>query len=200
MTFHPRMDYAAGHHRSRRRQPVDDGQPFAFTPEHRARLEEIARRYPPERRRSAVLPALYLAQRQSGYVTLEAIRHVADVIGCTPAEVEDVVSFYSMFYTRPMGRYVLQVCRTLPCALRGAERVTGALSAALGIGVGETDASGTFSLLEVECLGGCDRAPLVMVNDAWHELLAPEAARALVDDLRARGEAAVSGCHHRVEK
>jgi len=200
MSFHPPIDYGAGRHRSQRRQPVDDGEPFQYTDEHRALLEEIARRYPPERRQSAILPALYLAQRQKGFVTLNAIAHVAEVIGCTAAEVEDVVSFYTMYHTRPMGQYVVQVCRTLPCALRGAERVTEALAEALGVGVGETDPSGTFSLLEVECLGACDRAPVVMVNDGWHECLAPEDARALAGELRARGEAALSGCHHRVEK
>lgn len=200
MTFHPRMDYAAGHQRSMRLQPTDDGQPFEYTPENRATFEEIARRYPPEQRRSAILPALYLVQRQHGFITLNAIQHVAQVIGCTPADVEDVVSFYTMYYTHPMGRYVLQVCRTLSCALLGAERVTEELSGALGIRVGETDATRTFSLLEVECLGACDRAPVVMVNDAWHECLAPEAARALVEALKVRGEQAVSGCVHNVEK
>ena len=97
------------------------------------------------------------------------MRHVAEAIGCTPADVEDVVTFYTMFYTRPVGRYVLQVCRTLSCALMGAERVTEELSAALGVKAGETDAAGEFTLLEVECLGACDRAPVVGVNDHWHE-------------------------------
>jgi len=200
MSFHPQMDYDAGHHRSLRSQPTDDGRPFEFTEENRTKFEEIAKRYPPEQRRSAILPALYLVQRQNGFITLNAIQHVAQVIGCTAAEVEDVVSFYTMYYTRPMGRYVLQVCRTLSCALLGAERVTEELSAALGIGVGETDATRTFSLIEVECLGACDRAPVVMVNDAWHECLAPEAARSLVEALKVRGEEAVSGCVHNVEK
>jgi NADH-quinone oxidoreductase subunit E len=200
MTFHPKMDYASGPHKSMRTQPVDDGEPFEYTTENRARLEDIAKHYPADRRRSAILPALYLVQRQKGYVTLNAIAHVAGVLGCSAAEVEDVVSFYSMYYTRPVGDYVLQVCRTLPCALRGAERVTEELSATLGIEVGQTDRSGTFSLLEVECLGACDRAPVVMINDTWHECLKPTDVRALVDDLRARGEAVASGCHHRVEK
>ena len=118
------------------------------------------------------------------------------MIGCSSADVEDVVSFYTMFYTRPVGKFVVQVCRTLPCALRGAERVTEELMDALGIEPNGTDPSGLFTLMEVECLGACDRAPLVMVNDSWHECLAPEAAKALVDDLRTRGEAAVTGCHH----
>jgi NADH-quinone oxidoreductase E subunit len=195
MTFHPRIDYR-NLHRSTRQMPFDDGKPFAYEPQNRQRLEEIAGRYPPEARRSAILPALYLVQRQLGYVSLSAIHHVAAVIGCTPAEIEDVVSFYTMFYTRPVGRFVVQVCRTLPCALRGAERVTEELMAVLGTQPTGTDPSGTFTLIEVECLGACDRAPLVMVNDSWHECLQPEDARKLADDLRARGEAALTGCHH----
>lgn len=197
MTFHPQIDYRELH-RSKRQMPVDDGKVFAYTPDNRERLEVIASRYPqnPTGRRSAILPALYLVQRQIGYISLSAIPHVAEAIGCTSAEVEDVVSFYTMFYTRPMGTFVVQVCRTLPCALRGAERVTEELMDAIGTEPNGTDPSGTFTLMEVECLGACDRAPLVMVNDSWHECLQPEDARGLVDDLRARGEGALTGCHH----
>ena len=194
MSFHPKMSYDAAFHRSSR-ELEDEGPPFAYTPENRARFDEIVKRYPPDRRRSAVLPALYLAQQQQGYITANAIRHVAEALGITRADVEDVVSFYTMFYRKPVGRFVLQVCRTLSCAVNGAERVTEALADKLGIRPGETDADGTFTLIEVECLGACDRAPVVMVNDAWHECLSPEAAAKLVDDLRARGEAAVTGCH-----
>jgi NADH-quinone oxidoreductase subunit E len=188
------MDYGRGHHKSARALP-EEGPPFAYSPEHRARLDEICGRYPADQRKSAILAALYLAQRQQGYLTRQAMRHVAEVIGCTPAEVEDVVSFYTMFYTRPVGRHVLQVCRTLSCALMGAERVTDELSAALGIKPGETDAAGEFTLLEVECLGACDRAPVVGVNDHWHECQKPEDAGRLVRDLRERGAGAVSGCY-----
>jgi NADH-quinone oxidoreductase E subunit len=195
MTFHPKIDYRELH-RSARRLPFDDRKPFAYTEENRARLEEIARRYPPQGRRSAILPALYLVQRQIGFISLSAITHVADAIGCTSADVEDVASFYTMFYTRPVGKYVVQVCRTLPCALRGAERVTEELAAALGTGPNGTDPTGTFTLLEVECLGACDRAPLVMVNDSWHECVSPEEVKALAERLRSHGEAALSGCHH----
>src|SRR5213592_3916174 len=133
------MAYDATFHKSAR-QLEDEGPAFAYTAENRARFEDIVKRYPPDRRRSAVLPALYLAQDQQGYITANAIRHVADVLGITRADVEDVVSFYTMFYTQPVGRFVLQVCRTLSCALNGAERVTEELSATLGIGPGQTDA------------------------------------------------------------
>jgi NADH-quinone oxidoreductase E subunit len=199
MTFHPLIPYGEGQHQSTRAL-AEMGPPFEYTPENRAKLEAIAKRYPPERRRSAILPALYLAQQQQGYITGNAMKHVAQAIGCSAADVEDVVSFYTMFYTKPVGKYVLQVCRTLPCALMGAERVTEELAATLGCRAGETDPSGTFTLLEVECLGACDRAPVVMVNDQWHEQLDPERAGALVDALRGRGEAALSGCHLKVEK
>ena len=198
MTFHPKMAYDATFHKSKR-ELEDEGPPFAYTAENRARFEEIVQRYPPERRRSAVLPALYLVQYQLGYITANAIRHVAELLGITRADVEDVVSFYTMFYTKPVGTFVLQVCRTLSCAVNGAERVSEELQATLHIRPGQTDASGTFTLLEVECLGACDRAPVVMVNDAWHECLQPQDAEKLVEDLRARGEEALSGCVHVVE-
>ena len=197
MSFHPTMDYGRGRHQSARQLP-DEGPAFTYTAENKAKLDEICSRYPADQRKSAILAALYLAQHQQGYLTRNAMRHVAGAIGCTPAEVEDVVSFYTMFYTRPVGRHVLQVCRTLSCALMGAERVTEALSEALGIKPGETDASGEFTLLEVECLGACDRAPVVGVNDHWHECQKPQDAKSLVDGLRAHGPASLTGCHLRV--
>ena len=199
MSFHPAMDYGRGRHQSARSLP-EEGPVFTLTPENRAALEELCSHYPADQRKSAILAALYLAQRQQGYLTRNAMRHVADVIGCTPAEVEDVVSFYTMFYTRPVGTWVLQVCRTLSCALMGAERVTEELSETLGIRPGETDAAGEFTLLEVECLGACDRAPVVGVNDHWHECQRPDAARALVEALRTQGAAALTGCHLKVER
>jgi NADH-quinone oxidoreductase E subunit len=193
------MNYGAAFHKSSRTL-ADPGEPFEYTPERRARFDVIVARYPPDRRRSAVLPALYLVQEQQGYVTANGMRYVAGLLGITPADVEDVVSYYSMFYTKPVGRFVLNVCRTLSCALNGAGRVTEELCQKLNIRPGETDATGTFTLVEVECLGACDRAPVVMVNDAWHECLKPEDAAKLVDDLRARGEGAATGCHHVVER
>jgi NADH-quinone oxidoreductase subunit E len=193
------MDYGRGRHQSARVLP-EEGPAFVFTAERRAELEAICARYPADQRKSAILAALYLAQGQQGYITRNAMREVASAIGCTPAEVEDVVSFYTMFYTRPVGRYVLQVCRTLSCALMGAERVTEELAKTLQLAPGETDATREFTLLEVECLGACDRAPVVGVNDHWHECQQPGDAARLVEDLRARGPAALTGCYLKVEK
>jgi NADH-quinone oxidoreductase E subunit len=195
------MEYAPARFHKSERVLADPGTEFVYTPENQAKFDEIVARYPDDQRKSAILYALYLAQHQNGgHLTAAAMRHVAYQIRCTPAEVEDVVSYYTMFYTKPVGTYVLNVCRTLSCALLGAERVTEELSAKLGIKPGETDASGMFTLMEVECLGACDRAPVVMVNDDWHERLAPEQAGQFVDDIRARGRAAFTGCHLHKEK
>ncbi|MGH8636101.1 MAG: NADH-quinone oxidoreductase subunit NuoE [Burkholderiales bacterium] len=201
MSFHPLMVYEPERFQRSERKLLEEGPAFTLTPERRAELDELLTKYPPDRKRSAVLAALYLVQDQQGYLTANALRHVAPIMDLTPAEVEDVASYYVMFFKEKVGKYVLQVCRTLSCALAGAERITETLSDKLGIAPGETDASGMFTLLEFECLGACDRAPVVMVNNEhWHEKATPESCGSLVDDLKARGEAALSGCHLRVEK
>lgn len=200
MSFHPEMDYApARFHRSERKL-ADAGEAFVYSAENQAKFNEIVTRYPADQRKSAILYALYLVQQQQGYITGAAMRFVATQIGCTAAEVEDVVSYYTMFYTKPVGKYVLNVCRTLSCALLGAERVTEELCAKLGIHPGETTNDGEFTVIEVECLGACDRAPVVMVNDAWQENQSPDSVGKLLDDLKARGESALTGCHHLVER
>jgi NADH-quinone oxidoreductase E subunit len=199
VSFHPEIPYTTGQHRSER-VLSPEGEPFAFTPEQRARFEELATHYPPEQRKSAVLYALFMVQEQVGYVSGNGMRHVAEVIGCTPAEVEAVATYYAMFYKQPVGKFVIQVCRTLPCALKGAERVTEEIANVLHVRPGGTDKAGMFTLVEVECVGACDRAPVVMVNDGWHEGQAPGDAGKLLDVIRSKGEAGLSGCVHRVEK
>jgi NADH-quinone oxidoreductase subunit E len=199
VSFHPEIPYATAFHKSER-QLSPEGEPFVFTPERRQKFEDLATHYPREQRKSMVIYALFMVQEQIGYISASAMQHVAEVIGCTAAEVEDVATYYAMFYERPVGKYVVQVCRTLSCALKGAERVTEEIGRALHIKPGETDASGTFTLIEVECLGACDRAPVVMVNDGWHECQSPDGVKALLDGVKSTGEASLSGCVHRVEK
>ncbi|MCA1561713.1 MAG: NADH-quinone oxidoreductase subunit NuoE [Acidobacteria bacterium] len=201
MSFHPLMAYDRARFQKSERKIADEGPPFVFTPERRAKLDDILTKYPPDKKRSAVLAALYLVQEQVGYVTAGGMRHVAGILDLAPAEVEDVATYYVMFFKEPVGKHVVQVCRTLSCALMGAERVTETLSEKLGIKVGETDASGTFTLLEFECLGACDRAPVIMVNNAqWYECVRPEDVGRLVDDLTAsKRDPAFSGCHLKVE-
>ena len=199
MSFHPKVEYATFHRSERKLAELGDE--FTYTPDHQAIFNELVTHYPPEQRKSAILYALFLVQKQQGYISGASMRFVAEQIRCTPAEVEDVVSYYTMFYTKPVGKYVINVCRTLSCALLGAERVTEELSAKLGITPGHTTADGMFTLMEVECLGACDRAPVLMINDdGWHERLAPEQVGQFVDDLRDRGYTALTGCHLHVEK
>ena len=199
MSFHPKIEYATFHRSERKLAEL--GEEFRYTPEHQAIFNELVTHYPAEQRKSAILYALFLVQKQQGYISGASMRFVADQIRCTPADVEDVVSYYTMFYTKPVGKYVINVCRTLSCALLGAERVTEELTAKLGITPGHTTADGMFTLMEVECLGACDRAPVLMINDdGWHEQLAPEQVGQFVDDLRDRGYAALTGCHLHVEK
>jgi NADH-quinone oxidoreductase E subunit len=194
------MEYAPARFQKSERKLADPGDEFRYTAENQAKLDEIVDRYPPDQRKSAILYALYLVQYQQGYISGASMRHVAEQVRCTAAEVEDVVSYYAMYYTKPVGKYVLNVCRTLSCALLGAERVTEEIGAKVGIKPGETDPSGTFTLMEVECLGACDRAPVVMINDeGWQERLRPEDVGRFLDDLKARGSAALTGCHLQVE-
>ena len=201
MSFHPLMVYDPDKFQRSERRVVEEGPPFELTADRRRQLDEILTKYPPERKRSAVLAALYLVQEQQGHLTANGMRHIAPLVDLTPAEVEDVATYYVMFFKEKVGKYVLQVCRTLSCALNGAERVTEALSEKLGIEVGQTDPSGMFTLMEFECLGACDRAPVVMLNNEhWHERATPESCAKLVDDIKARGEAALTGCYLKVER
>ncbi len=124
MSFHPLMVYDPARFQKSERAVADEGPPFTLTPDRRATLDEILTKYPAERKRSAVLAALYLVQEQQGYISGNGMRHIAPLVDLTPAEVEDVATYYVMFYREPVGKYVLQVCRTLSCALNGAERVT----------------------------------------------------------------------------
>jgi NADH-quinone oxidoreductase E subunit len=195
------MEYApARWHRSERKL-AEPGEEFRYTPENQAKFDELVTHYPPEQRKSAIIYALFLVQQQQGHVSGASMRFVAEQIRCTTADVEDVVSYYTMFYTKPVGKYAINVCRTLSCALLGAERVTEAIGEQLGIGPGQTTADGMFTLIEVECLGACDRAPVVMVNDDyWHERLQPEQVTEFLDGLRARGVSSLTGCHLCVER
>jgi len=196
MSFHPTMPYGTEKWHRSMRVTLPEGPEFAYTPEHRQQFEDFAAHYAPEHRMSAVLHALYLAQDQQGYITNNVVRHVAMVIGCTTAEVEDVVSYYVMFHRGPVGKYVLQVCTTLSCALAGSERVMAELQNKLGIKVGETDPTGMFTIQQMECLGACDRAPVMMVNnDHWHERLQPDQVGGLVDRMKTDGTRALSNCY-----
>jgi NADH-quinone oxidoreductase E subunit len=164
----------------------DQPQSFEFTPENLKAAEAHIAKYPSGRQASAVLPLLDLAQRQSGgWLPRAAMDYVAYMLGMAPIRVYEIGSFYTMFNLRPVGRYLLQACTTTPCWLRGSDDVVAACERKLGIGLGETTGDGLFTLVEVECLGGCVNAPVLQVNDDFYEDLDGPTTEALVDALRA---------------
>jgi NADH-quinone oxidoreductase subunit E len=148
-------------------------------------LKEIDRaiaRYP--RKESALLPALWLAQQEQGFCSLEAQKQIAEKIGVSPAFVAGVVSFYTMFHTRPVGRHVVDLCTTVSCWLRGSDDLLSQLERKLGIKAGETTRDGRFTLRTVECLGSCGTAPMCQINEDYHEDLTFKKIDTILDGLK----------------
>ena len=144
-------------------------------------IDDIIARYPVKG--SALLPALWVAQRELGFCSLEAQEQVAEKIGVSPAFVAGVVSFYTMYHTQPVGRHVIDVCTTVSCWLRDSDALVKHLKKKLGIDVGETTADGRFTLRTVECLGSCGTAPMCQVDDNYHEDLSFEKIDAVLEGL-----------------
>jgi NADH-quinone oxidoreductase subunit F len=138
-----------------------------FTPERKARFDEVLKRYPVKR--SAILPALFLAQDQVGYLSTEAIEYVASLLELTPAQVHDTATYYTMFRYKPQGKTHIEVCTNLSCALRGADELIASTCRKLGVREGQTSADGNFVVTRVECLAACGGAPAVQVNGEWLE-------------------------------
>lgn len=157
--------------------------PILWSADEAAEIEAIAAHYP--ERRSALLPVLWKAQRKFGWLSLDVIRLVATTLSLPPSDALAVASFYTMFKRQPTGRYLIQVCQTLSCALGGADRVVAHLKEALGIVEGETTPDGMFTLMRVECLASCGSPPMMQVNDDFYERLTPEKLDAILADLRA---------------
>jgi NADH-quinone oxidoreductase subunit E len=151
-------------------------------------IEMILAKYPPEERRSAVMPLLYLAQRDKMYVSPADMEEIGEIVGISATDVGGIVGFYSLYYDEPAGKYRIQVCTDLPCALRGAEKFLDELCANLGIRVGETTPDGMVTVEHVMCLAGCDRAPMFQVQSgdglAYHENQTVESALAIINQLR----------------
>ena len=154
-----------------------------FTPERSALAAEIIGRYPAAR--SALIPLLHLAQEQDGYVAPDAMEHIAELIGCTPAEVYGTGSFYEMFKFEPVGTYVVGVCTNIACLLLGAEELLEHCEQSLGVHPGGTTADGAFTLEDVECIAACTVAPCIQVNYRYFPSQTPESVDRLFADLRA---------------
>jgi NADH-quinone oxidoreductase subunit E len=153
----------------------------AISSETRARIDGEIAKYP--KKRGALLPALHLVQAERGWISPEQAAELAAIFEIRPVEVLEVVSFYNMFHDRPQGRHHVYVCTNLPCSLRGARTLLAELEAHLGVKTGETTRDGRVTLGHEECLGACAYAPMLRVDDVYHENLDAEQARAIVDGL-----------------
>lgn len=159
---------------------------FEFSKDNLEKSKEIIAKYPSGKQRSAVLPLLDIAQRQNGgWLSREVMDYVAGFLELPEIKVYEVASFYSMFNLKPVGEHLIQVCRTTPCWLRGADALTNACKDKLGVGLKETTSDGKFTLVEVECLGACVNAPMVQINDDYFEDLTPDSMGKIIDDLAA---------------
>ncbi|HLO76481.1 MAG TPA: NADH-quinone oxidoreductase subunit NuoE [Magnetospirillum sp.] len=165
---------------------------FAFTPENLEKAKKIIAKYPAGRQQSAVMPLLDLAQRQVGWTSMAVIEAVAEMLDMAPIRVQEVVTFYTMYNQRPVGKFHVQVCTNICCLLRGCDGVAEAAKQALGVEWGETSADGLFTLAEVECLGACTNAPMMQINDDYYEDLTPETTKAVLEALK-RGETPKTG-------
>jgi NADH-quinone oxidoreductase subunit E len=165
-------------------------------------IQTILAKYPPEERRAAVMPLLYLVQRDQLYVDRHSMSEIAEILGISTTEVASVVGFYSLYYDQPGGKFRIQVCTDLPCALRGAEQFMEQLCQRLGIKPGQTTSDGLFTLEPVMCLASCDKAPMFQVQSgrglAYYEDQTVENALALIEQLRA--EAASKGSPKRKDE
>ena len=158
-----------------------------------AEIQQILAKYPADRKQAAVMPLLYLAQREHGYVTKQSVQEISEITGLSVTDVDSVIGFYTLYHGHPGGRYRLQVCTDLPCALRGAKEFYDALCKNMGIKVGETTPDGLFEIEEVTCLAGCNNAPLMQIQGdgdlVYHENLTPASAMQVVEELRRKAAA-----------
>ena len=163
---------------------------FTFTPERIKKANQIIAKYPKGKQRSAVMPLLYLAQEQQKgrYLTKEAINYIADFLGMHKIQVYEVASFYTMYNQKPVGKYLVQICRTTPCWIRGSDKITDACKRKLNIDIGEITEDKLFSLMEVECLGACINAPVIQVNNDYYENLDENQVIDIIDKLKADEE------------
>jgi NADH-quinone oxidoreductase subunit E len=151
-------------------------------------VEKIMAKYPPEHKRSAVMPLLYLAQREEGYVDRHAMRDIAALVDVTETEVASIIGFYTLYHDKPEGKLRIQVCTDLPCALRGADQFLSDLCAKLGIEPGGTTADGLITVEPVMCLAACDKAPMFQTQGPdgikYHENMTVETTMELIDGLK----------------
>jgi len=161
--------------------PVHMPAPASFSAEVEAEIDRHLAKYPVKR--SAILPLMFIVQRARGYLDPPAVQYLANRLQLRVTDIWEVATFYSMIHTKPVGKYHIQVCKTLSCKILGSDKITKHCSGKLGIRVGETTADGRFSLSEVECLGSCGTAPMFQINFDYHENLTAEKVDQVLDSL-----------------
>jgi NADH-quinone oxidoreductase subunit E len=162
---------------------MSETETIKFSAETEALMQNIIKRYPEGRHKSALLPLLHIAQADSnGWLSVSVMNRVAEILNIKPIEVYEVASFYSMFHLEPVGNCLIEVCRTSSCWLRGANDIVAHIEKRLGIKDGETTADGKFSLRTVECLGSCGTAPMLQIGEQYHENLTMEKVDQLLEE------------------
>ena len=156
-----------------------------FSAETEARFKHLISIYP--RKRSALIPMLLLAQQEQGYVTPQAMEHIAQLLELSTSEVESTLTFYTLLRRKPAGKYHIMICTNLACMLRGSDDIEACVKKKLGVKLGEVTSDGLFSAIEFECLGSCTTAPVLQVNGEFYENLDVPKVEALLDELRIRG-------------
>lgn len=166
----------------------DTGVPVTFSPELIKQFDEIVSRYPKGKQKSGLLPILHLVQAEYGWVSAPAMDKVAEYLGLEPIEVYEVATFYSMYFMRPQGKYVLEVCRTGPCGIVGAEKIMDHIEAKLGVKEGDVTPDGLFSWRGVECLAACGYGPVLQIGPEYtfYEKLTNESVDQLITDLKSK--------------
>lgn len=158
---------------------------FIFSEANMIKAYEIIKKYPKGKERSAVMPLLYLAQEQnSNWISTAAMDHIAEILRMPPMHVYEVANFYTMYNKKPIGKYLIQICRTTPCWLCASNEITQVCKDELKIEIGETTEDMMFTLVEVECLGACTKAPVVQINDDYYENLSCEKMIDILSELR----------------
>ena len=158
---------------------------FAFNDVSKKEFEKWQKKFPNDEngRRSLVIPALWMGQRQNGWISRDVVDYIAGITGTTPMHVWGVATFYTMFNKEPVGKTLLQFCTNISCGLNGGDELMKHACSRLGVSKGGTTADGRFTIMEVECLGACGTAPVVQVNDTYHENMTREKLDQLIDQL-----------------
>ena len=163
----------------------EKGSPFNWSPENLKEIELIKSKYPIERSQSAVMPLLYLAQKQNdNWLSSECIEKISETLNIPKIRVAEVASFYSMFNLKPVGKNLVQICRTSPCWLRGSNKITNAICNSTKCDINQTSDDGMFTVVEVECLGACSNGPMIQINDDFYEDLNEKNTKEIIENIK----------------